>query len=389
MTDNPVDVADLVRRAQDALSRGDAGGAQALLQGVVASGRADGFVWLTLAHAAALQGDTAAKISAIDKALAISPTDVRALIAKADHLETHGDQRAAATFYATALQHAPPPDQTPPRLREALARAQAANGRIVRDLEDFVRAKLAGSGLTESAAPPRFSRAVDILFKRKRAYVQQPRYLYYPELPNVQFYERCAFPWLDAVEAATDAIRDELRAMIGPGFTPYLQQARERPRNDQGGLANNPDWSALFLYRDGVEQPEAQHCARTLHALADAPLTRIPKRTPSVLFSKLAGGARIPPHTGMLNTRLICHLPLIVPDGCVFRVGNDERPWVEGKAWVFDDTIEHEAWNLSAHDRYILIFDIWRPELVAEERESISALCQAIDAFGNGASWDG
>jgi aspartyl/asparaginyl beta-hydroxylase (cupin superfamily) len=90
----------------------------------------------------------------------------------------------------------------------------------------------------------------------------------------------------------------------------------------------------------------------------------------------------------MLNARLICHLPLIVPAGCEFRVGNDVRQWVEGKAWVFDDTIEHEAWNRSEHDRYILLFDIWRPELGEEERAAVGALCEAIDAYRGNVSWD-
>ena len=63
----------------------------------------------------------------------------------------------------------------------------------------------------------------------------------------------------------------------------------------------------------------------------------------------------------MQNTRLTCHLPLIVPPGCGFRVGNEVREWVEGKLLVFDDTIEHEAWNDSGEDRVVLIFDIGGP----------------------------
>ncbi len=59
----------------------------------------------------------------------------------------------------------------------------------------------------------------------------------------------------------------------------------------------------------------------------------------------------------MLNTRLICHLPLIIPDGCGFRVGNDTRDWKPGKMFLFDDTIEHEAWNTTNAPRYILTFD--------------------------------
>jgi hypothetical protein len=85
-----------------------------------------------------------------------------------------------------------------------------------------------------------------------------------------------------------------------------------------------------------------------MDALAKVPLSRIGSRTPSVFFSRLEPGAKIPPHTGMLNCRLICHLPLIVPAGCWLRVGNERREWREGELLIFDDSIEHEASNPSA-----------------------------------------
>ncbi|MCG2663375.1 aspartyl/asparaginyl beta-hydroxylase domain-containing protein, partial [Brevundimonas sp.] len=65
-----------------------------------------------------------------------------------------------------------------------------------------------------------------------------------------------------------------------------------------------------------------------------------------------------------------------------FRVGSDLRQWEEGKPWAFADTIEHEAWNDSAQDRTILIFDVWKPEITEEERWLIRALFDAIDAGG-------
>jgi aspartyl/asparaginyl beta-hydroxylase (cupin superfamily) len=71
-----------------------------------------------------------------------------------------------------------------------------------------------------------------------------------------------------------------------------------------------------------------------------------------------------------------------VPGNCQFRVGNDVRYWEEGKAWVFDDTMQHEARNASDKLRVILIFDIWRPELSREERELVAALFEAIDSYG-------
>jgi len=105
-------------------------------------------------------------------------------------------------------------------------------------------------------------------------------------------------------------------------------------------------------------------------------------RSPSVLFSLLRPGAHIPPHTGLINTRLICHLPLIVPAGCEFRVGNEVRAWQEGRAWAFDDTMEHEAWNRSGETRVILLFEVWRPELTDGERARVRAVFDAIDEYG-------
>ena len=124
-------------------------------------------------------------------------------------------------------------------------------------------------------------------------------------------------------------------------------------------------------------------------ALAGVPLNQLPNRSPSVMFSLLRPHARIPPHNGLINTRLICHLPLIVPPGCGFRVGNENRHWQEGKAWVFDDSIEHEAWNPSDQTRVILLFEIWRPELTEQERLLVQALFAAIDAqSGQKPAWE-
>jgi aspartyl/asparaginyl beta-hydroxylase (cupin superfamily) len=121
---------------------------------------------------------------------------------------------------------------------------------------------------------------------------------------------------------------------------------------------------------------------QTLAAVEQLDLPRITVRAPSILFSRLAAGASIPPHHGVMNARLICHLPLIVPPGCGFRVGGEVREWREGELLVFDDTVEHEAWNQGSSDRIILIFDVWRPEVSAEERRAITALFEVVDNYG-------
>ena len=189
---------------------------------------------------------------------------------------------------------------------------------------------------------------------------------------------------MDEVEAATDAIRAELAELMkdGSGFRPYVEGDPRRPRKDPSGMTDNADWSAFYLWKNGRPVTEnLARCPRTTAALARVPFSVVANRSPEVHFSLLRPGARIPPHSGLFNTRLICHLPLIVPPGCGFRVGNDTRTPVEGRAWAFDDTIEHEAWNLGDRARVILLFEIWRPELTDAERRLVCAMFEAIDAY--------
>ncbi len=147
------------------------------------------------------------------------------------------------------------------------------------------------------------------------------------------------------------------------------------PLGGNAALINNADWSILPLCEQGWLTPDAvRRCPRTWEAVLQVPLPRISGWGPTVVFSLLKPGARIAAHTGMFNTRLICHLPLIVPPGCRFRVGDEVREWEEGKLLIFDDTIEHEAWNEGTSERVVLIFDVWRPELSERERYELTAL---------------
>ena len=376
-------------RAQgiEALRKGDARKARESFEGIIAAGQADASAYLGLAYACAGLKDHPAARVAVDRALALEPRNLRALIMKADYLAAVGDARAASSFYRAAVETAPPADQLPADLRSELARAEAMCGRYAAQFEAFLRQRLAARGLADGRATGRFRDSLDILTGAKKIYFQEPRQYFFPGLPQIQFYERSDFAWLDGVEAATADIRAELTEILKQesAFRPYVEGNPNLPQTDAQGMLNNPEWSAFYLWKNGaIVRENAARCPKTLSALADAPLARVPGRSPSILFSLLRPGARIPPHTGEVNTRLICHLPLIVPDRCSFRVGNDTRALVEGRAWVFDDTIEHEAWNGSERTRVILLFEIWRPELTAAERALVSAMFEAIDDYGGG-----
>jgi len=345
----------------------------------------------TRARALLSQAETRDAVNAVERLLAAEPRNLLALIQRADFFAAAGDARSASAFYRMALRSAPQ-SGVPHETATELARARQVCDRFAAEYADYLKQSLAAKGFDEQHSSPRFTQSVDIVLGRKQIYLQQPKYYYFPGLPQVQFYERDQFPWLDDVEAATDEIRAELLGVLGdPGaFAPYVTGHANRPHKDQMGMLNNPAWSAFYLWKNGEVVPEnAARCPKTMHALRNAPLARVRHRSPSVLFSLLRPGTHIPPHHGLVNTRLICHLPVIVPPGCRFRVGNDEREWVTGKAWAFDDTIEHEAWNDGRETRVILLFDVWRPELTEQERSAVVALFEAIDAHsGRKPEWE-
>lgn len=337
------------------------------------------------------RGDAAGEASALERFLALQPRHIPALVRRADLYAAAGDARSASSYYLTAIRSAPAAG-VPKEIAALLARAKEACDRYAIDYREYMLRSLGEKGFDPRTSSPRFAESVDLILGQKRIYLQEPRYYYFPGLPQIQFYERSAFPWLDDVEAATAAIRAELEAILSEpdAFAPYVQGHANRPKKDEMGMLNNPAWSAYYLWKNG--EPVAENAARfpeTMNALRNVPLAHVPNRSPSILFSLLRPGAHIPPHNGLVNTRLICHLPVIVPGKCRFRVGNETRDWVEGKAWAFDDSIEHEAWNASDRTRVILLFDVWRPELSDEERRLVVSLFEAIDAHtGKKPDWE-
>jgi aspartyl/asparaginyl beta-hydroxylase (cupin superfamily) len=140
-------------------------------------------------------------------------------------------------------------------------------------------------------------------------------------------------------------------------------------------LNRSSDWTAIHLLKNGSRiEANALHCPETLALLAQLPQPQIQGASPNAMFSLLRPHTHIPPHVGIANTRLVCHLPLIVPEGCWFRVGAETRPWKRGEAFLFDDSIEHEAMNPTDQLRVVFIFDVWHPDLSKAEREAVAAL---------------
>ncbi len=377
--------AQLQQQGLAALRGGNANEAERLfLQAIDSNGR-DPALWLALAFARVNQGAAEGALAAVDRALDLEPANLRALLFKADHLDRMGDADSALRFYQVSLKVAERAGPLPEDVRRGLGRAQQVCAQAEQTYRDYLAAALAERGV----APPsgsRFAESLDIACGNKPLQLQQPTRYYFPGLPQQAFYPREQFPWVAALEAQTDAIREELQAILASGdeaFVPYLESQPNQPQINDRSNVDSMDWSACYLWREG-EEVEAiiARCPRTVAALAQVPICRIPGQMPAVLFSRLAPGATIAPHHGAVNTRLICHLPLIVPKDCgALRVGNHEQSWEEGRLLIFDDSMEHEAWNPSSEERVVLLFDIWRPELSEEEQGYVSQMLQAVKAF--------
>jgi aspartate beta-hydroxylase len=383
------EVQDLVEGGQRALGRGDFPGARAAFQRLAEIDAANPQHWIKLAIACRGLQDSPAEEAAITRALSLDPMDLPALILRANLLERLGRRHEAAVAYSAVVTVAPPFERLHPDLRPALAHAAAFrerySGEFAAYLDEYLAPQLAAM---EGEDVSRFRDSLDILVGRKRRYDSVPAIFHYPHLPAIEFFERSEFPWLDAIEAGTDAIRDEFIEVLKgeEGFAPYITYPPDVPHNQWVELNNSPRWSAFHLYKMGERvEANAAKCPATMKALEGAPQPAQPGRTPSAMFSLLKPRTRIPPHNGVTNTRLVVHLPLIVPEGCGFRVGNETRHWVPGKAWVFDDTIEHEAWNDSDKLRVVLIFDIWHPHLSPAERSLVTALTSGLNAFSGSA----
>ncbi len=383
MVANPTNLPAVTAAGFAALNRGDPGAARAIFDQAVSAGAADAAVWFGLSRAQRALGAAAEEGAALDQALALDANFLPALLGKGDWFARRGDRRAADSYYSVGSKLAAGMPSLSPEWRAEVRRVEVLSAGFAREYEAHLLAALDPAGLG-GPGTERFGHAIDLLLGKRQIYLQQPKYFYFPELPQVQFFERRLFPWADALEGMVDDIRSEAREVLdaGTGFVPYLQRDPDRPAFDPRGLLDNPNWGAFFLIKDGATVAEnAVRCPRTFAAVKDLPLCRIDGRTPSVLFSLLRPGARIPPHHGFMNARLIVHLPVIVPVQCTLRVGSETRAWREGELMFFDDSIEHEAWNLSQEPRIVLILDVWRPELTATERSLIATMFAAIDRF--------
>lgn len=366
----------LAHQGLTCLRQGDGAKARAIFQQLLVEAPVDvPRPWLPLAQACRMVGDTQGEQSALEALLRDQPRNIAGLLLMGDRKRMDADDRAAVVFYTAALNQAAITREVPTSLHPLLRQAEAFKREVSQRFTDHVEAAISGT------MSPRVAQSVDLLLGRRELYLQQPSMFYFAGLPQQPFYTRQDFAWAAELEAATPAIRAELNG-VTDGFQPYVEGRADRPRPNNP-LLDDPAWSALYLWREGeIVSENAARFPATMAALAKLPIPRIAGRSPMALFSRLTPGAHIQPHHGLLNTRLICHLPIVAPTGCGLRVGAETREWRDGELVIFDDSFEHEAWNRGTATRTVLLFEIWKPEIAEAERSDLTHLFEAIDKYG-------
>ena len=348
--------------------------AATLLERCLAGGANDVGTYMRLAAARRAVGDAAGALDPIGAVLRIEPRNFPAWLMGGSLLRVLGRNGEAARAYASALEVAPPLGSLPPPYVQEL---DVARQHIAR--EQVWRRSVADIVLTDPNDPGSDSQRLeqlraDIVAGRKSADGIE---FAYPGLPEVGFYEAEAFDGIAELQAGTATIADEFRAAARASSAARVSMAAHAGAlaGERPDMTQSRQWSAIPLIAEGtIVEANAALCPETLRLYLALQPPRIAGRSPNLMFSLLDPHTRIPAHRGVANTRLVMHLPLVIPADCAIRVGDDTRPWVPGHALVFDDTLEHEAWNDSDEQRVVLLGDIWRPELSGRERTAIASL---------------
>ena len=384
MNDN-TDESALVARADAAAAQRRFGEALEFLKTAIAGGARELETFLKAASLYRANKEPRPALALVDRALELEPLHFVTLFLRAGLLEQLAEPGVGEAYERALAQRGAAP--LPPPMQAAVTRAESI----------VAGHKNASLDALTSALAPALDEATDLEGERMRRFASnsvretqvhhsEPVLYHYPGLPEYEFHHRSHFPWLDHLEAASEAIGEELGAVMRAEraeLVPYVTYDDAVPMQQWKPLNRSLDWTAIhLLFRGDRVEANARHCPRTMELLARLPQPDLPGSGPNAMFSLLKPGTHIPPHHGVANFRLVCHLPLIVPNDCWFRVGATRRKWIAGEAFVFDDTIEHEAANQSDELRVVLIFDVWHPALSEIERRGIVAMMAATPGLG-------
>ena len=375
----------LVAEADSAAASGDLRRAIELLERAVDADSSDPQLWLKLAALRRAAGQPAKALEAVNRALALAELDFMALTMKATLIDKLMPEKAGEAWAHALAQR--PSGELPAQLTAVLAKGEKLRDEWVARRQATLEQAI-GPAINDATAAEadRIARFCSNVLRKTKVYHSEPTHFAFPGLVEREFHPRTEHPWLAEVEAATEVLAAELNSVMAAEraeLVPYIQYEQHAAMAQWRELNQSSDWTAIHLIQNGRPiEANTRHCPQAMALLDRLPQPDLPGAGPNAMFSLLAPNTNIPPHVGVNNARLVCHLPLIVPDGCWFRVGAETRRWKKGEAFVFDDTIEHEAANPSDQLRVVFIFDIWHPGLSDVERSAVRKVVQSEGSSG-------
>ncbi|MEE8119249.1 MAG: aspartyl/asparaginyl beta-hydroxylase domain-containing protein [Gammaproteobacteria bacterium] len=325
--------------------------------------------------------------SSFEKAVTLDSRSALNHLYLAETIEELGQLETATQHYLSAMAGEPTLAENVenPEIKRLIRRAKQARSKLHLSYHQEVLA-----GLEQEYPDKDLVRVHDFVAKHhgqtpvEYAHpLQRPAFQYFPGLLPKPWFEAQEFEWAQRTAEKTAAVRQELLAVIDDEqvLSPYVAHQGKVP-NAWRKLTNSLNWSAYHIYKEGEKVvPHCQQCPETADMLANLPLVTMPGQAPEAFFSILRPGTHIPPHFGLANLKLAVHLPLVIPDNCAIRVGEETRKWEPGSCLVFDDSFEHEAWNKSEESRAVLIFEVWNPQLTEIERDAVAKLTAATVRF--------
>jgi aspartate beta-hydroxylase len=388
---SPGDIEALNIVALGSLRTGDPKRALELLERAAAAAPGESATHHHLGTAYETIGDLVRAEAAHARAVRLEPAFFRARAAWAACLEELRKVDEAVIQYKRALDDAQSrgrwldPATTPPALRPLVEHAVLAVRQGRRSAFETLLAPLREKYGRDSMT--RVERCLRIYLNEEEAVYpdprQRPTFLLFPDLPTSAYIDLERFDWIDALQESTPGIRTELEGLLPSSAGSERVFASDALEAENlRGIDATPSWTGYYFFRHGIRREE--NCLRspaTTRALDALPLSAIRDHGPEVMFSVFTPGTYLKPHRGVTNTRVVGHLPLIVPEDCALNVGGEIHEWREGRIVVFDDTYEHEAWNRSRSTRVVLIFDVWNPYLSDAERAAVTDVVAAIGDF--------
>jgi aspartate beta-hydroxylase len=184
------------------------------------------------------------------------------------------------------------------------------------------------------------------------------------------------FPWAPALQASIPVIRQELQQVLQSSYSFASDSVWQNQVMGKG-------WSAIRLQRLGVWNqqvcttlfPETYALIRSL---------QMPTAVRGVCFARQAPYSGVQPHSDGRNFILTIHVPLQIPTGCWIEVAGDRRTWQAGKLLTIDTSFSHSTSNPTPEERYVLIIDVWHPELTKVERDALEFIYDLRNKYEQG-----